>query len=279
MWRGSTACPKPLCTGPNTICCRTGQDATGSAGRLNDLAARREEELLVLRAEQEKARHAVQQSRERLEKERVRLHEEVRGKAAELMRAWKEGRATSKQALKEMSRLRASLAPAVEPETQSVLPKPQHFTPGQNVLHSVFNKRGVITDVDERRGRVRLDMNGVNLWAEMKDLRESGGQAPQAAPRSAVKRGTDENASLSLDLRGMRADQALARSGAFSGQGPAGRFFRGGNRARTRHGCAAPRSSRISARLSGRGPVRTGPGGQGRGRHDYRHISLTTVVT
>lgn len=187
-----------------------GQDATALLGRLNDLAARREEELLVLRAEQEKARHAVQQSRERLEKERVRLHEEVRGKAAELMRAWKEGRATSKQALKEMSRLRASLAPAVEPETQSVLPKPQHFTPGQNVLHSVFNKRGVITDVDERRGRVRLDMDGVNLWAEMKDLRESGGQAPQAAPRSAVKRGTDESASLSLDLRGMRADQALA---------------------------------------------------------------------
>ena len=91
-----------------------------------------------------------------------------------------------------------------------MLPQPQHFTPGQNVLHSVFNKRGVITDVDERRGRVRLDMNGVNLWAEMKDLRESGGQAPQAAPRSAVKRGTDENASLSLELRGMRADQALA---------------------------------------------------------------------
>lgn len=187
-----------------------GQDATALLGRLNDLAAKREEELTTLRAEQEKARHAAQQSRERLEKERLRLHEEVRGKAAELMRAWKEGRATSKQALKEMSRLRASLAPAAEPEEQSVLPRPQQFAPGQSVLHSVFNKRGVITDVDERRGRVRLDMNGVNLWAEMKDLRESGGKPAQpAAPRAAVKRG-DNIASLRLDLRGMRADQALA---------------------------------------------------------------------
>ena len=187
-----------------------GQDATALLGRLNDLAAKREEELTTLRAEQEKARHAAQQSRERLEKERLRLHEEVRGKAAELMRAWKEGRATSKQALKEMSRLRASLAPAAEPEEQSVLPRPQQFAPGQSVLHSVFNKRGVITDVDERRGRVRLDMNGVNLWAEMKDLRESGGKPAQpVAPRAAVKRG-DDIASLRLDLRGMRADQALA---------------------------------------------------------------------
>lgn len=187
-----------------------GQDATALLGRLNDLAAKREEELTTLRAEQEKARHAAQQSRERLEKERLRLHEEVRGKAAELMRAWKEGRATSKQTLKEMSRLRASLAPAAELEEQSVLPRPQQFAPGQSVLHSVFNKRGVITDVDERRGRVRLDMNGVNLWAEMKDLRESGGKPVQpAAPRAAVKRG-DDIASLRLDLRGMRADQALA---------------------------------------------------------------------
>ncbi len=187
-----------------------GQDATALLARLNDLAARREEELVTLRAEQEKARHAAQASRERLERERLRLHEEVRGKAAELMRAWKEGRATSKQALKEMSRLRASLLPAAEAEAQSVLPRPQQFAPGQRVLHGVFNKRGVITDVDERRGRVRLDMNGVNLWAEMKDLRESGGTPAQPpAPRAAVKRG-DDTASLRLDLRGMRADQALA---------------------------------------------------------------------
>ena len=194
-----------------------GQDATALLGRLNDLAAKREEELAELKREQDKTRRQTQDMREKLEKERLRLHDEVRAQAGDLMRAWKEGRATHKQALKEMSRLRASLAPAQDEtaEGASVLPQPQTFTAGQEVLHTVFNKRGVITDVDERRGRVRLEMNGVNLWAEMKALRVPGQTAPspsKSALRGVVGRtsASDEAASLRLDMRGMRADVALA---------------------------------------------------------------------
>ncbi|WP_297894062.1 Smr/MutS family protein [uncultured Desulfovibrio sp.] len=194
-----------------------GQDATALLGRLNDLAAKREEELAELKREQDKTRRQTQDLREKLEKERLRLHDEVRAQAGDLMRAWKEGRATHKQALKEMSRLRASLAPAQDEtaEGASVLPQPQTFTAGQEVLHTVFNKRGVITDVDERRGRVRLEMNGVNLWAEMKALRVPGQTAPspsKSALRGVVGRtsASDEAASLRLDMRGMRADVALA---------------------------------------------------------------------
>ncbi|HZF60659.1 MAG TPA: Smr/MutS family protein [Desulfovibrio sp.] len=194
-----------------------GQDATALLGRLNDLAAKREEELAELKREQDKTRRQTQDLREKLEKERVRLHDEVRAQAGDLMRAWKEGRATHKQALKEMSRLRASLAPTQDEtaEGASVLPQPQTFTAGQEVLHTVFNKRGVITDVDERRGRVRLEMNGVNLWAEMKALRVPG-QTAQSPAKSALRgvvgrtSASDEAASLRLDMRGMRADVALA---------------------------------------------------------------------
>ena len=194
-----------------------GQDATALLGRLNDLAAKREEELAELKREQDKTRRQTQDLREKLEKERVRLHDEVRAQAGDLMRAWKEGRATHKQALKEMSRLRASLAPAQDEtaEGASVLPQPQSFATGQEVLHTVFNKRGVITDVDERRGRVRLEMNGVNLWAEMKALRVPG-QTAQSPAKSALRgvvgrtSASDEAASLRLDMRGMRADVALA---------------------------------------------------------------------
>lgn len=194
-----------------------GQDATALLGRLNDLAAKREEELAELKREQDKTRRQAQDLREKLEKERVRLHDEVRAQAGDLMRAWKEGRATHKQALKEMSRLRASLAPAQDEtaEGASVLPQPQSFATGQEVLHTVFNKRGVITDVDERRGRVRLEMNGVNLWAEMKALRVPG-QTAQSPAKSALRgvvgrtSASDEAASLRLDMRGMRADVALA---------------------------------------------------------------------
>lgn len=87
-----------------------GQDTSALLGRLNALAAEREQEIARLRQEQEKARRDTQIMREKTEKERLRLHDEVRAKAGELMRAWKEGRATHKQALKEMSRLRADLA-------------------------------------------------------------------------------------------------------------------------------------------------------------------------
>ena len=160
-----------------------GQDATTLLGRLNDLAAQREEELVSLRQEQDKARTATKLEREKMEKERLRLHDEVRAKATELMRAWKEGRATHKQALKEMSRLRASLATESEAtQSRSILPSPEHFVVGQQVLHTIFNKRGVVTDVDERRSRVRLDMNGVNLWADMKALRKQVHEFLRAFP-------------------------------------------------------------------------------------------------
>ena len=194
-----------------------GQDTSALLGRLNALAAEREQEIARLRQEQEKARRDTQIMREKTEKVRLRLHDEVRAKAGELMRAWKEGRATHKQALKEMSRLRADLAAPVVREETSVLPQIEHFAPGQQVFHTVFNKRGVVTDVDERRKRVRVDLNGVSLWAAMKDVRQSGQSAQAAAPRapqrvSPVKAAiaNDDAPALRLDLRGMRADQAQA---------------------------------------------------------------------
>lgn len=129
MWRANTAWRTASFAGLSIICCRTARDATALLTRLNALAAEREGEIVALRAEQEKIRARARQDHERQERERAVLHDAVRAKAGELMRAWKEGRATHKQALKEMSRLRAELArPAVE--EPSVLPVPQAFTPG-----------------------------------------------------------------------------------------------------------------------------------------------------
>lgn len=195
-----------------------GQETGQVLNRLNDLAARREEELRDLKKAQDKARREAEHAREKWEKERLRLHDEVRAQAQELMRAWKEGRATQKQALREMSRLRASLASAPQEETASVLPRVEDFRVGQEVLHTAFNKRGRITDVDERRSRLRLDLNGVSLWAAMKDVRLPGNAVAPARPAapSAVgmavrgQAADDSRPSLKVDLRGMRAEQALA---------------------------------------------------------------------
>lgn len=201
-----------------------GQDTTALLGRLNALAAEREAELGALKKERESARLAEAQARDKLEKERGRLHEETRRQAAELMRAWKEGRATAKQALKEMSRLRASLAPAAGESGDSVLPGLAEPRIGQEVFHPTFNKRGVVTDVDERRGRVRLDMDGVSLWAELRDLREAAASPTPKAARHAratpasgrpAAAAPEAAAVMRLDVRGQRAPDALAEAERF----------------------------------------------------------------
>ena len=203
-----------------------GQDTTALLARLNALAAQREEELSALKVEQQRARESIAQTRERLEKERSRLHDETRRQAAELMRSWKEGRATAKQALREMSRLRASLSPAAENSSDSILPETHALVTGQEVFHTAFNKRGIITDIDERRGRVRLDLDGVSIWAQRRDLRDTfqafGETSANGRIYSARKLTTGDTshadgdtASLRLDVRGQRASEAIASAERF----------------------------------------------------------------
>ncbi len=52
-------------------------------------------------------------------------------------------------------------------------------------------------------------MNGVSLWADMKDLRDSIGSSREKTG-TASKSIPTGGGSLSLDVRGMRADEAIA---------------------------------------------------------------------
>ena len=165
-------------------------------------------------------------------------------KAQELMKAWKEDRITHRQALREMGSLRAGLAESgmAEPaERASILPKPETLHVNDMVMHTVFRKKGRVTEVDEKHKRVRLDLGGVGLWADMKDIREyaqaqeaaqktaeagrqakvfgritapstkkdpSGGDTePSSAGQSAAH---SAGASFSIDVRGLRAEAAIA---------------------------------------------------------------------
>ena len=210
-----------------------GQDATTLLARLNDLAAERSKEIAQLKVEELKAKQAAQRYRERLEQDRLRLYEEVRARAQELMAAWKENRATHKQALRQMAQLRAELArPAAEagavPSEAASLP-----APGDTVTHTVFRKKGRVTEVDERKKRVRLDLGGVCLWADVKDISFPGKETVQAQPQqrgkvfgrvaapqeepstpsnaSAQSARAAEGAAFSIDVRGLRADDAIAQ--------------------------------------------------------------------
>lgn len=195
-----------------------GEDATVVMDRLNKLAVTREQEIATLKIEQERQREKRQKLQERFERDRQKLHDEVRAQAAELMRAWKEGKVTHKQALKDMSRLRATLAASPEDtEGKPAAPAVNALRQGQTVLHRPFGKKAVITEIDTRRARVRVDMGGVTLWADMKDIQMSDA-APVLASHIITRTAASTGPLLSIDLRGKRADVALSELSQFLDQ-------------------------------------------------------------
>ena len=192
-----------------------GQDMGAVMDRLNELAGQREAELERLRQEEIRTRDKRRQLQERYEKDLARLHEELRGRSRELMTAWKSGKATAKQTMKEMAHLRAELAEknrdAAQTE-QAAAPQATAWRVGDRVRHKPWNKQAVLTDLDERGGRAKLDMGGVALWAAFSDLEPSGGagKAPTAPGGAVTTRVSRPVSFLRLDLRGKRADLALA---------------------------------------------------------------------
>ncbi|MCL1986304.1 MAG: Smr/MutS family protein [Betaproteobacteria bacterium] len=190
------------------------EDAGQIIARLNELAVTRESEIQGLRQERERQRVKQEKLQERFERERQNLYEEICAKANGLMRAWKEGRATHKQALKEMSRLRASLAKPAPGQEVPSMPEVAALRPGQRVRYRPFGRLAGILETDARKNRVRLDMNGVSLWADPRDIEVSAQNGDSLSPQR-VQGPNGKGLSLRLDLRGKRADVALSELGAF----------------------------------------------------------------
>ncbi len=187
-----------------------GDDATAVMDRLNELARQREEELARLKDEERRLRDRRESLQQKLEKERQRLDEEVRRMSQELMRDYKSGKATAKQAQKEMSRLRADLArSAKEMEEERPAVDPASFTVGGEVTHRMWNRKAVLRELDEKNGRGKIDLNGVTMWAPLSDLQPASG-APSAPKGSVTAKVSKPVSFLRLDLRGKRADLALA---------------------------------------------------------------------
>ncbi len=189
-----------------------GEDSSALLERLNALAVQREQELTKLKQEQDQAKLKHQKLQEKLERERAELYTELRNKAHELMHAWKAGKVSHKQALKNMSRLRSEVAkkPDVNPQDKADLATLQL---GQEVLHTSFGKKGTVCEIDTRKNRVRLDMGGVTLWADNKNIALSTvSKSSNNSTGSGIILTTTKSSgpALRLDLRGQRAEIALA---------------------------------------------------------------------
>ncbi|MBR4423398.1 MAG: Smr/MutS family protein, partial [Mailhella sp.] len=175
--------------------------------RLNDLARQREAELDRLRAQEKQLEERRKTLQEKMERSRTLLEEDLRRMSLELLQDYKKGKLTARQAQKDLSRLRARIAPEQDAGAAEPSPAPDMFTVGSEATHRQWNKKVVVRQIDARNGKIKIDMGGVTLWAKPADLVPGSG-APQEKVSSSAKISAPSSM-LSLDLRGMRADLAL----------------------------------------------------------------------
>ena len=176
----------------------------------------KEQEMEQLIEERKKYRERRKKLDERLESERRRLFEDIQAEARAILDDWKKGRRTHKQALKDLARARRILAhrPIDKDEEQGIsggtasgIRSVDELRPGLTVRYVPWDKSTVITEVDTRKKRIRVDINSVFLWVEAGDLEPLETTARPVSTTAKIF--TPESAPLSLDVRGLRADVAV----------------------------------------------------------------------
>ncbi|QLA19947.1 endonuclease MutS2 [Desulfolutivibrio sulfoxidireducens] len=207
-----------------------GADSSSILDRLNVLALRKQEELDELAELQIQEKKKTVAIRERYEKRLAALLDEVRETSREIARSYQEGRLGRKQAQKALAeagkRLIEENAAVSQPSPgDSAKPSSPDFDglkPGDLVHLPGWNKSGRVLDKDPKRRMVKVDLGGVCLWVDAREVAEaSGREAKKAGGGWSVKSASDQGgqsavvSAFVLDLRGRRADEAVAELAAF----------------------------------------------------------------
>ncbi len=197
---------------------------TGSVmSRLNDLAVTRERELDDLSKDREKLNKKRAKLEERFEKERISVLKDVKAQAQSVLKEWQDGKIGRKQALKKLADARGLIGGDDKPKAEI---KPFSFEDikvGSNILNINWARKGIVLEKDDRKKRVKVDMEGVAMWMPADQL---GPVEKEGQPSNFKGRGSDvgsEDTSrgdlcLKIDLRGKRADIAISELGKFFDQ-------------------------------------------------------------
>ncbi len=196
-----------------------GEDAGKTLDRLNELAVARENELEKLRAEKRKLERDRAKQRERFERERDALVRELKAASQDIMRRWKQDKITHKQAMRELAETRKqAVAKGNAPEKRGAARELTFdgLEKGMAVQYLPWSKPGRVEELDPKRNRVKVDLNGVAMWAGLHDVEpgENAGGDQLRKPRAADDppgKAAGNGGSLSVDLRGLRADAAVSR--------------------------------------------------------------------
>ncbi|WP_031483575.1 endonuclease MutS2 [Maridesulfovibrio frigidus] len=197
---------------------------TGSVmSRLNDLAVTRERELDELSRDREKLNKKRAKLEERFEKERISVLKDVKAQAQSVLKEWQDGKIGRKQALKKLADARGKIGGDDKPKVEI---KPFSFEDikvGSNILNINWARKGIVLEKDDRKKRVKVDMDGVAMWMPADQL---GPVEKEGQPSSFKGRASDVNSAdtsrgdlcLKIDLRGKRADIAISELGKFFDQ-------------------------------------------------------------
>ncbi|MGE4553698.1 MAG: endonuclease MutS2 [Desulfovibrionaceae bacterium] len=196
-----------------------GSDTGSIMDRLNALAVQRRDEVAGLEQERRKLRQKRAGLEERFERERAALLDEIKDQAQAVVRQWQQDRIGRKQAQTKLSGLRERLTGlGGSGGTESAEDAPARtltladVAVGDRLRYAPWGKVGVAMERDEKRGQVKFDLDGVAMWVAVADLEPVDGPAPKARPASSglASPAGERGFSLRLDLRGRRADVALA---------------------------------------------------------------------
>ncbi len=194
-----------------------GQDTSRLMDRLNTVAVEKEQELESLRRERRRLAEKESRLKERYDQERKKLLESVQSQSQRIVREWQEGRLGRKKAQQDLADLRKQLAgPEAAPEEREL--SFEDIQPGMSVLYTVWNKKGTVVEKDTRRRQIKVDLSGVSLWADAKDIAAAGQAVPSAPKPADVNVAAELGFTMSIDLRGQRSDSAVSELSRFLDQ-------------------------------------------------------------
>ncbi|SDL14152.1 DNA mismatch repair protein MutS2 [Maridesulfovibrio ferrireducens] len=211
--------PECLITKAEQYLLMEGSETGSVMSRLNELAVSRELELEELDREREKLRIKRAKLEERFEKERVAVLNDVKAQAQAVLKEWQDGKIGRKVALKKLADARGKIGGDSKPKVEAKAFSYDDIEVGTDILNINWDRKGIVLEKDDRKKRVKVDMDGVAMWMPADQLGpvKKDGQTfrPQISPVEASSHG---DMALKVDLRGKRADIAISELGKFFDQ-------------------------------------------------------------
>ncbi|MBN2140705.1 MAG: Smr/MutS family protein [Desulfovibrionaceae bacterium] len=202
-----------------------GSDSGALIDRLNRLAVLREEENRALEKERLRLAKERKALKARFEERGAALLEEIRSRSREIVDQWREGKLGRKQALKELSRAKIELADQDRESGAEPGFSWEDLVAGSRVEYLSWGKPGLVLEKDDKRGQVKLDLDGMTMWVNHDDLGPLQGVKPPAPSPTPAAAGA-QGPARSLDLRGMRPDEAKSALERFLNEALLGGFYK-----------------------------------------------------